>query len=223
MLASTAARRIWPGKRHPALDRMLQCVRLVLDGIVSKRYSYMTRVGHLPGVSSRLITAAGLCCFIALFSAGCGSAGAAGARAAATASPTLTATISPSPTATHASVVDCATINLQPMNLSLPLPPNTVSYMLGGGTAGAGFSLECTPNMTQSAIVSSLNTGFQQVGWVRWDPASDNAGGCGTQPNDYWQWTNHKVAVGWDFHDAALPEWHLMECSLAYAGLTPTP
>lgn len=89
-----------------------------------------------------------------------------------------------------------------------------------GAAAGAGFYVERTPSATQSALVASLNAAYQQAGWTRWNPASDNAGGCGTQPNAYWQWANGQEAVGWDFRDVSLPEWHLSVCALAYA--TPT-
>ena len=172
---------------------------------------------------SRILLIAG---FVALFATGCGGAG---AQVGSIASPAQTATASPppktaSPTSTSTTAtVDCASSSsFEPGSgtvLSLPLPPHTTSHMLGAA-AGAGFYLECTPNATQSALVSSLNAAYQQAGWTRWNPASDNAGGCGTQPNAYWQWANGQEAVGWDFRDVSLPEWHLSVCALAYA--TPT-
>ena len=175
---------------------------------------------------SRLVAATCLCCFVALFATGCGGVG---ARANATASPAQAATTSPSPdtpspTPTSATViVDCASISFEPGSgtvLPLPLPPHTTSHMLGAA-AGAGFYVECTPNATQSALVASLNVAYQQAGWARWNPATDNAGGCGTQPNAYWQWANGQEAVGWDFRDVSLPEWRLSVCALAFA--TPAP
>lgn len=175
----------------------------------------MMPIRRRPGIFSRQGAAICLCCFVAVFATGCGGAG---AQVAATASPTQTATPSPTPTSTTA-ILDCASTSFEPGSdtvLPLPLPPHTTSHTLGAA-AGAGFYVECTPNATQSSLVTSLNASFQQAGWARWNPANDNAGGCGTQPNAYWQWANGQEAVGWDFRDVALPEWHLSVCALAFA------
>lgn len=111
----------------------------------------------------------------------------------------------------------CPSINGDIITLTIPVPPNTVSHNIGGGAAGATYYIECTPNTTQAALVASLNAGFQQAGWTRWDPTVDNAGGCGTQANSFWQWKNNQVTVGWTFRGASLPEWTIAVCSLAYA------
>lgn len=173
-------------------------------------------------VYARRIAVASVCCFIALVAAACGTgATSVSDLATVTFSPAPSATGTPAPsataTATAASVRDCSSINGDPIHLIVPLPPNTISHNIGGGTAGATFYIECTPNMSQAALVASLNAGFQQAGWKPWDPTVDDAGGCGTQANDFWQWKNGDVATGWTFRGAPLPEWMIAFCSLAYA------
>lgn len=163
----------------------------------------MPQQRYVRRVYVRPITVACLCCFIALFATACG-AGAKSVSDAATVtfSPAPSATVALAPIATPASAMDCSSINGDPIHLTVPLPPNTVSHNIGGGAAGATFYIECTPNMSQTALAASLNAGFQQAGWTRWDPAVDDAGGCGTQANDFWQWKNGDVATGWTFRGA---------------------
>lgn len=164
-----------------------------------------------------------VCCSLlaALLFAGCGTAT---GRASATQTPAPTATLIPTatlvPTVTPTLTIseECAAIASTPgaaTTLRLPLPPHTVSERLPSA-AGAGFSLECTPGATQSSITAYLNQAFPQAGWRKWNPQTDNAYGCGAQPNSYWQWSDGQAAVGWDFLGAGLPEWHITECSLAY-------
>lgn len=98
---------------------------------------------------------------------------------------------------------------------NFPLPPNTVSGS-PNGAAGASFHIECTPGATAASITADLNSALSQAGWRRWNPQMDNAHGCGTEPNAYWQWSRNGVAVGWDFGGSRLPMWQIAFCSLAY-------
>jgi hypothetical protein len=175
----------------------------------------MAREQSMSRFSSRLAIVACWCSFVALFVSACDARGPGGVNASTTVtvSPTSTAM----PTATKTPAGDCPPINGDPINLTIPLPPNTISHNIGGGAAGATYYIECTPNTTQAALVASLNAGFQRAGWTRWDPTVDNAGGCGTQANSFWQWKNGQVTVGWTFRGASLPEWTIAVCSLAYA------
>lgn len=184
------------------------------------RYAHMAQLRHpkarhvVSYRSPRVIAATGFCCFVALLCTACGNAGTPATQAS-------TTTVAP----TSTPIAACASVSTAPgtaTTLSLPLPPHTESYSLPSA-AGAGFFLECTPGATASSITVYLNTAFPQAGWRQWDPARDNAGGCGTQPNAYWQWSNGQVAVGWDFRSVTLPEWHITACSLAYGGITPSP
>lgn len=162
---------------------------------------------------------------VALLCAGC----AGGASAQASASPTATAAplatptpIPPRPTATASA--PCASIGSDPgtaITPNIPLPPGTVSQMLPSA-AGAGYFMECTPGATQASITSYLNTALAAQGWQRWNPQTDNAYGCGSQPNDFWQWATSREAVGWGFSGPttpgmpALPQWLLSFCSRGY-------
>jgi hypothetical protein len=143
-------------------------------------------------------------CLASVICAGCGIS-----TAAATTSAIALPTTEP----------NCASIAAPPetkTTLSFPLPENTVSYRLPGA-AGASFYLECTPAATQAAIAVFLNARLPAAGWRRWNAETDNAGGCGTEANSYWQWVKGQDAVGWDFRAVALPEWHLTFCDLAFA------
>lgn len=167
----------------------------------------------------RFIAAATLCCFAALFASACrpSDTGSVNASSTVTLIATSTATPTTIPAATTTPVGDCPSIDGEPIHLTIPVPPNTVSYNIGGGAAGATYYIECTPHTTQAALVASLNADFQQAGWTRWNPAVDDAGGCGSQANTFWQWKNSRVTVGWTFRGAPLPEWTIAVCSLAYA------
>ena len=180
----------------------------------------MMRILCRATISSRLLLASCWLLFAALLFAGCGavSARATATHAPATQAPTATATLLPVATPARTPSAGCAAIGSQPgmaTALTLPLPPHTVSDILPSA-AGAGFYLECTPGATQSSITTYLNQAFPQAGWQKWNPQTDNAYGCGSQPNSYWQWSDGKFAVGWDFQGEGLPKWHLTVCSLAY-------
>lgn len=175
----------------------------------------MLWIRRLAIVSPRPVLTVCACLLTALLFAGCGTAT---ARASATQTPAPTATLVPTVTPTLTPSQKCAAIGSTPgaaTAFNFPLPPHTVSETQGG-SAGAGFSIECTPGATQASITAYLNQAFPQAGWKKWNPQTDNANGCGTEANDYWQWTNGQVAVGWDFNLMTMPEWHLAECSLAY-------
>jgi hypothetical protein len=98
---------------------------------------------------------------------------------------------------------------------TFPLPPGTVSSG-PNGTAGAGFWMECTPGMTASAIEGYLTSGLLKAGWQPWNPQTQNANGCGTEPNNYWKWYKGGAAVGYVIEPSTLPQWQLVFCSLAY-------
>lgn len=190
-----------------------------------RRVAKMARAASQPVARQWGIALAMGVALIALLCAGCAS----GVGAQASASPTATIAppvtptpIPPRPTAT--SSAPCASITSDPgmpTTVNIPLPPGTVTKILSGA-AGAGFSLECTPGATQASITSYLNTALAAQGWRKWDPRTNDAHGCGTEPNDIWQWYNSQEAVGWGFNGPAypampsLPEWMLMACSLAY-------
>lgn len=155
---------------------------------------------------------------VALLCAGCAS----GVSAQASAPPTATAApTAPLTRPTATSSAPCASIGADPgtaTTLKFPLPPGTVSQILPGA-AGAGFFLECTPGATQASITAYFDTALPQAGWRKWNPQTDDAHGCGTEANDYWQWAKGQSAVGWLINGPvgpALPEWMLTFCSLAY-------
>ncbi|HEY7781940.1 MAG TPA: hypothetical protein VIC85_17245 [Ktedonobacterales bacterium] len=147
----------------------------------------------------------------------CGSAsgpqGIGGSVSAATA--TSTSTTTPAP-------FTCASMTPGPGTLgAFPVPPGTISTFLSGA-AGAGFWMECTPNSTAQNITAYLTLALRRAGWSRWNPQANNANGCGTEPNDFWQWTQSSstggTAVGWRFGTPGLglPRWSLVFCSLTY-------
>lgn len=174
---------------------------------------------YARGAALRFTAAATLCCLVALFASACRPGDTGGVNASSTVTVIATSTAAPTtiPAATNTPVGGCPSINGDSINLTMPVPPNTVSYNIGGGAAGATYYIECTPNTTQAALVASLNAGFQRAGWTRWNPTVDNAGGCGTQANNFWQWKHGQVAAGWIFYGVSLPEWTIAVCSLAYA------
>lgn len=183
----------------------------------------MIQVRRAPHSLSMLI---GVGCLALLLCAGCGG-GRSNVALSRTPMPSVLPTIAPTftplpPPPTATPVSNCDDVITTPgtkTTLGFPLPANTVTYMLPGA-AGAGFWLECTLGATQASIIAFLNAHLPAAGWHRWNPQTDNAGGCGTEDNTYWQWVNSQDAVGWDFSHVTLPEWHLTFCDLAYA--TPT-
>lgn len=178
----------------------------------------MSHPRHTHRIPLRL-TAVSMCFFIALCASACGAtasgSGDLNTSSTATTGPIITTTAAPM--ATHTPAGGCPYLSSEATTLTIPTPPNTVSYMSGGGAAGATFYFECTTNTTQAALVDSLNAAYQQAGWTRWDPAVDDAGGCGSEANDFWQWKNSQVVIGWTFHDLNPPAWMIAVCSLAYA------
>jgi hypothetical protein len=118
---------------------------------------------------------------IGLVGVGCGRP-----PAAVTGAPTRT----PSP-ATPTAAINCAAIPTEtlvpPPQIPFALPANTVSNFLSGA-AGAGFWGECTPDASSDAIDSFLDGELPREGWQRWDPRTQDAHGCGTEPNDFWRW-----------------------------------
>ncbi|HEX6121755.1 MAG TPA: hypothetical protein VFY89_01280 [Ktedonobacterales bacterium] len=149
---------------------------------------------------------------------GCGGASATSTtRSTSIPTPTLTSAPLPVvPTATPTSVT-CDTLTPGPGALTgVPLPPHTISR--GPlGAAGAGYWTECTPGATQASISTFFAAALPQAGWRQWNSQTDNAGGCGTLPNGYWQWTKGDSAIGYSFGEFALPQWQLVGCSLAFA------
>jgi hypothetical protein len=74
---------------------------------------------------------------------------------------------------------------------------------------------------TPTSITNFLNTALARAGWQAWNPQTENAHGCGTEPNDFWKWSKSGVAVGWNAQTSAspytgLPFWLLAFCDLAY-------
>lgn len=168
------------------------------------------------GILARALAASAL--VIALL-ASVGCAAASGPRAAGATTPTVTAVAAVAATAT-AGPFHCASLTPGPGSLgTFPLPPGTVSSG-PNGAAGAGYWIECTPAATEQSITTFFATKLPQLGWRRWNPATDNANGCGTQANDFWQWTKGEgasgSAVGWQFNPPGLPQWNLVFCALAY-------
>lgn len=173
------------------------------------------------------VTLLAAACLVALLCAGCGG----GSSAALSPSPmpsvlpTLMPTAAPAPPPPTATpITNCADAVEAPATKittlpSFPLPANTVTYRLPSA-AGAGFYLECTLGATQASIVAFLNARLPEAGWHPWNPQTDDAGGCGTQYNSYWLWSDSQDAVGWDFNHVTLPEWHLTFCILAFASPT---
>ncbi len=167
-----------------------------------------------PHASPMRLIALGISGLAILACAGCGSP----VARASTPPPTHMSTSSPVSTVwpTVPSPPDCTALTPGPGSLAtFPLPPGTVSHG-PNGAAGAGFWIECTPSTSQQAIAAFLNTALPQAGWRQWNPQSDDARGCGTQPNDYWKWTKGGSAVGYRFTVYALPQWELVFCDLAY-------
>jgi hypothetical protein len=69
---------------------------------------------------------------------------------------------------------------------------------------------------TPASITTFLNAALASAGWQAWNPQTEDAHGCGTEPNDFWQWSKTGVAVGWNVQTSALPFWLLAFCDLAY-------
>ena len=179
----------------------------------------MPRTRLLPGkapVARVVLLAAGFVALVVLVCAGCASPAAALApRATAQAS-----TRGPSPTTTplptQLASPPCAEMTPGPGSLAtFPVPPDTVSTG-PNGAAGAGFWIECTPGMTASSIEGYLASALPKAGWQPWNPQTQNANGCGTQANNYWQWYKDGSAVGYTVVQSALPQWRLAFCALAY-------
>ncbi len=101
---------------------------------------------------------------------------------------------------------------------TFPLPLHTVSSYTSGA-AEAGFWIECTPSATQESITAFLNASLPQAGWRPWNPQSDNANGCGTEANDFWQWAKGDSAVGYNLSAFSLPRWGLVFCNLHFGHL----
>ncbi len=178
-----------------------------LSAHISSRRPHTSHGRGMPPLAVGVAVAALLC-------SACAS-GVTAQAAKPTAIPTVTATLA-APTAT--SRPGCGPVGVDPGNTvtpTLPLPPGTISERLPSA-AGAGFLLECTPNATQASISAYLNKALPQAGWHKWNPQVDNAYGCGSQANDYWQWATSQQAIGWDFRETALPLWHITVCSRSY-------
>jgi hypothetical protein len=164
------------------------------------------RAQRLPRIVAVQFIAFILLGLIVVVGAGCGGTD------AGVVPPSSTATS----TATLPTPFDCASMTPGPGTLdTFPLPPHTVSTFTSGA-AGAGFWIECTPSATQASITSFLSSALPQVGWRPWDPQTDNAQGCGTEPNDFWKWAKGDSAVGYLFVMNWLPRWNLVFCSLSY-------
>ena len=69
---------------------------------------------------------------------------------------------------------------------------------------------------TQTSITDFLNSSLASAGWQAWNPQTEDAYGCGAQPNDFWKWSKSDAAVGWNVQTSALPFWLLVFCSLSY-------
>lgn len=156
--------------------------------------------------------------FAVVLCAGCGSMPAAGTKSPALPSPTATTLVSPQATSTFAPITRCASITAPEAMPSIPLPAHTVSYRLSAAS-GAFFYLECSPtDATPASITAFLDSKLPASGWSRWNPQTDNAGGCGTQANSFWQWVKGGVAVGWNMDGVPpWPNWTLAFCALAFA------
>jgi hypothetical protein len=136
--------------------------------------------------------------------------------------PTVAVRAAPTSTpvpATATTSANCSAVTTDPLSppahIPFSLPPNTV-WKFTSGAAGTGFYSACTPGATQDAIDTFLNAALPRAGWQRWDPQTENAHGCGTEPNDFWRWSKSGEAVGWSATGPMLPSWELAFCNLAY-------
>lgn len=130
------------------------------------------------------------------------------------ASSSQTPTQLPQPTATSESCAP-STVPGPSLPQSFPVPPQTVSVYTSGA-AGAGFWIECTPSATPDSLAAFMNAALLQAGWIRWDPQTQNANGCGTEPNTFWQWVQGETAVGYNMTVIPMPRWSLAFCDLHF-------
>lgn len=158
-------------------------------------------------------------CLVVLFVAGCdlqtttSSPPAASATPpTATSKPVSTATATPPPTATT-NPEDCAALIIDPGPAPDFVPPHTISSV-GNGAARAGFFIECTPNVTATYISTYVENALIKEGYRRWNPQTDNANGCGTEPNANWMWVKGQEAIEYDFTGFTLPKWSLVLCGV---------
>lgn len=135
--------------------------------------------------------------------------------ATATTATTAPATSAPATATTSAACTLTPEPLFPPPSIPFSLPPHTV-WKFTSGAAGAGFFIACTLGATQATIDTFLNATLLRAGWQQWNPQTEDANGCGTEPNDYWRWSKSGTAVGWSFTGPPLPSWLLTICDLAY-------